>query len=162
METKSISLKDFNWARFNVEYRECMHHFFYSYDDVPFDKDAYHYPVEGFKIKKEWDENGCFINLFLDSEDKNCMDVLDLYYQEMKLRLPDYSIERIMEDDKIVSVSTKIFDIPFSEFALKSKNGESLVEEFHAHEFGFTNLLSDISPDSKREDWESFYFIEHV
>jgi len=58
-------------------------------------------------------------------------------------------------------VSVKILDIPFSEFVLNINDAEGRVNDFKAHEWGFTSLIDDISVGGNREDWEDFYFVEH-
>ncbi len=66
-----------------------------------------------------------------------------------------------MEEDKVKGVSVKMLDIPFSEFVLNINDAEGRVDDFKAHEWGFTSLIDDISVRDNRDDWEEFYFIDH-
>ena len=166
-DKKSASFKklptklDFHWARFKIVFCEIMGSEAYLCDDIDIGKGNYGYPVTGFKIEKVWNKDGGFINAVLDSDKQSDLDILNKYYEELKIRIPDYSIEFIMAEDKVKGVSVKILDIPFSEFVLKINDAEARVEDFKAHEWGFTSLIDDITPGSDRSNWEEFYFVDH-
>jgi hypothetical protein len=166
-DKKSASFKklptkiDFHWARFKIIFCEIMGNEEYLCDDIDIGKGHYGYPVTGFKIEKVWDENGGFINAVLDSDKQSDLDILNKYYEELKIRIPDYTIEFIMDGDKVKGVSVKILDIPFSEFVLNINDAEGRVDDFKAHEWGFTSLIDDISVGGNRENWEEFYFVDH-
>lgn len=154
------SKTDFHRARFNIIFCAFMNMGRLLYMEPDEWMEPYGYGCH-FKIEKVWDENGGFINAILNSDKQSDRDILDMYFAELKIRIPDYSIEFIMDEDKVKGVSVKIFDNPFSEFAVNIDNAESLVEDFQSYEFGFTSLIDDIRPGSDRSTWEKFYFVDH-
>lgn len=112
-------------------------------------------------VKKVWNENGGFINVVLDSDKQSDLDILNKYYEELKIRIPDYSIKKMINGNDVTGVSVKILDNPFSEFVLNINDAEDYVDDFKVHEWGFTSLIDDISVGTNREDWEEFYFVDH-
>jgi len=157
---KLPSKTDFHQARFNIIFSAFMNMGRQLYLEPDEWLEPYGYGCH-FKIEKVWDENGGFINAILNSDKQSDRDIFGMYYEELKIRIPDYSIEFIMNENKVNGVSVKILDNPFSEFVTNINNAEGLVEDFQSHEYGFTSLLDDISPGSDRSTWEEFYFVDH-
>jgi hypothetical protein len=166
-DNESVSFKalpsktDFHWARFNIIFCAFMNMGRHLYLEPEEWMNPYGYGCH-LKVEKVWNENGGFLNAVLDSDKQSDLDILNKYYAELRIRIPDYSIEFISKDDKVKGVSVRILDNPFSEFVLDLDNAEGLVEEFQSHEFGFTSLVDDVSGgDRNRENWEPFYFVDH-
>ncbi len=152
----------------------------YSNEIIPQPEKESFVPFQYFKLRvdKIWNNSGAFLNVGsdllkgeyylrgLDEEDyeerENQLNILNIFSSEIKLRIPDCSVQWVNGGPMDGGISITVFGVPFSKISRDQNVAKKLFDLFDYYQRAITNLLEDIRSGKECIAWKKFDIPEEI